>query len=407
MNIRIHKYLPYIVVIIFSTTCYALFVNEVDYLQVFFMALFSILFIAGFRYRKNDIYLYLIIFFQIVSILYTGVFSISSFFYGLMFMFTFLYYKDAVNRKIIELPSLIILLKYIIFAYAIVQTIQFVSVNIGLPAFNYYGVEENGVYRYNALSNEPSHTSRICLIIIIAYMYLWQIQNNRRYSIKNVIGSDKWIWLSYIYILVMSTSATAFIVLPFTFLFFIKPKTIILSISAFVILGWGAIEFIDYPAFVRIRELVPVLFTLDPDMIAAVDNSGSARINPFLYYFNDFDIESFKFWFGFGRGYSEPMLIERVLGHSTDWEKGAGGVFPIFFYDYGLLAGISFLFFLYHFCLSKKCKMFFFIWIIFISSGSLNSYYQWLFICLSYTCIFFIRNSQNDLKNGFQYNRVK
>ena len=380
-RIMVYKYLPYIVIIIFSTTCYALFVNELDYLQVFFMALFMILFIAKFKYRKDDIYIYMIVFLQILSILFS-----------LMFMFTYLYYKDAICRNSIELPNLINLLKYIIYAYAIVQTVQSVCVNVGLPAFNYYGVVENGIYRYNALSNEPSHTSRICLILIVAYMYLWQIQNNTRYKIIRVLKEDKWLWLSYVYTLVMSTSAMAFLVLPFTFFFFIKARALAIYIPVFILVCFLAVIYIDIPSFVRIKELIPILFTFDTDMIALVDNSGSARINPIIYYFEDFDVSSAKFWFGFGRGYSEPMLIERVMGHPTDWVKGAGGVFPVYFYDFGLLAGLSFLLFLFHFCFSKNNKMFIFIWILFISSGSFNCYYQWLFICLSYSCIFYGRH---------------
>lgn len=389
MKCSYKKYLPYMVVVIYSTTVYLLVRDEVDYFQVFFMAFLSFLFFLRFKYRKEDNYLYMILILMIFSILYTGVFRYTSFVYSILFICTFIYYKDAMYTGKIKISALIVLLKYIIYAYAIVQTIQFLSVSLGLPAFNYYGVSEYGYARYNSLSNEPSHTARICLILILAYMYLWQIKENANYTFNKVFHQDKWLWISYIYTLLMSTSAMAYLIIPFTFLFFLNYKTIIVSIPIFIIIIVLSIKYIDIPAFVRIKELLPALLSLDTEIIAKADLSGSARINPFLYYFEDFNLHSMKFILGFGNGYSGPMLMERVLGHETELTSGAGGVFPNLFYDYGLFVGMSFIIALIHFCFSKQFIMLILTWLLFISTGSFNCYYQWLFICLSYSCIYF------------------
>ncbi len=265
-----------------------------------------------------------------------------------------------------------------------VQVIQQISLLANIPPLNgvQFYIADN---RFNSLSNEPSHTARIVPILMLTYMYLRKFTTGKKYSFRD-IKTDKVLWCTYLYVILTSGSSLGFMTVLFPFLCFISMRNILVySLSGGLVVGL-CIAYIKNPAFDRIKNLIPILLSLDPDMIRMIDNSGAARINPYIYYFQDLNFLDLKYWFGFGRGYSEPMLIERVLGHKTDLSSGAGGLFPVMFYDYGLIAGLATIYAIGKTTFTKNNKVFIIFWILFISSGDLNSYYQWLYICLGYTC---------------------
>lgn len=368
--------------------------GALDYFQVLIMCLSSFLYLRNFSIKRNEACLYLLIISMFISVIYTKVLAITSFVYSIFFIFTFIEYKRCVEKQLITLDNFEKFLKYIIYAYCIVIIIQQISKVLGLPIFNglAFYTDEN---RFNALSNEPSHTSRILLICMVSYMYIKQIISGHKYTITEAFKKDKKLWLAYIYTLATSGSATAFISIPIAFLFFLSLKNFLIYGSIFIIAIIAAINYIETPFFIRIKELFSVLLTFDTEIISYVELSGAARINPYIYYIQDFDLFSLDTWFGKGNGYAGPMLLERVLGHESKMEGAeAGGIFPVLFYDYGLLSGLTFLFCLFKLCLHKKHLFFIFIWITIFSSTTFNSYMQWLFFCISYTTIYLFKKNK-------------
>lgn len=401
LSIKIHikySFIAILIIVVFSTTFYVFMgENNLDYFQVLIMSLVSSLLFCNFSIIKNEIPLYILIFMMLVSIYYSKIFNLTSFIYSTFFIFTFIQYKHIINKNHLSIDKYYNVIKFLIIAYGIVLVIQQISRLLNLPVLN--GLEfYTDKYRYNALSNEPSHTSIIILVLMVTYMYTNEIINKQKYKFNNIYKKDKLLWFIYLYILSTSGSATAFLVIPITFLYFINLKNLIIYSLIGSITISLAIAYIDIPAFIRIRELVPILFSLDPEMISLVDQSASARINPIIYYFQDYNVNSTDTWFGKGCDYAEPMLMDRIVGDNNRFKTGAGGVFPILFYDYGLLAGICFLFCLFKYTYSKNQPFFIIIWFAFFYSATFNSYLQWIYITLAYTTIYFHKTYKHAYK---------
>lgn len=394
------RLITYSTILIFSTTFY-IFVDLnsfIDYFQVSIMCVSSFLLLKNFSIQKSDISLYIFILTLLGSTLYTGIFNLFSLIYSLLFILTFIEYKHLIKINSISANKFTKILRTIIFSYGIVLIIQQLSKYLKIPAINGLPFYIDN-YRYNSLSNEPSHTSIIILIIMISYMYVKSLSLNGRYNISYAFKKDYLLWGTYLYILLTSGSSTGFLVIPVTFLYFIRLRNLVIFIILLITIFSLSITYIDIPAFIRIKELLPVLLTLDPEQISFIDQSGAARINPILYYFSDFNITSPQTWFGYGRGYSEPMLMDRIIGINNEYATGAGGVFPILFYDYGLISGILFLICLYKHCYSNKTFFLIIIWILFFYSATLNSYLQWLYFTISYSTIHYTKS--NKKKNEY------
>lgn len=391
------RLIAYLIILVFSTTFY-IFVNSnsVDYFQVFIMCIASSLLVYDFKIKRSDIALYIFLLSLFFSVFYSRVFDIFSLMYSLLFVLTFIEYKHLIEIGSITIDKYIKFLRTIIFSYGIVLLIQQLSKYLRIPVLNGLSFYTDN-YRYNSLSNEPSHTSIIMLVVIVSYMYVQGLSLNCKYKIRYALKKDYLLWLTYLYILSTSGSTTGFLVIPITFLYFVRLKNLVVFASLLIVIVFLAINYLDIPAFIRAKELLPVLLTLDPDEISFIDQSGAARINPILYYFSDFDIASFKTWLGYGRGYSEPMLMNRIVGVNNEFMTGAGGVFPILFYDYGLISGILFLFCLYKYCFMKETFFLFVVWIFFFYSATLNSYLQWLYFTTSYSTIYFFKFNKKKL----------
>lgn len=391
------KLIAYLIILVFSTTFY-IFVNSnsLDYFQVFIMCVASSLFVYDFKIKRSDIVLYIFLWSLFFSVFCSGIFDMFSLMYSLLFVLTFIEYKHIIEINSISIDKYIKILRSIIFSYGIVLLIQQLSKYLRIPVLNGVSFYIDN-YRYNSLSNEPSHTSIIMLVVIVSYMYVQGLSLNYKYKVSYAFKKDYLLWLTYLYILLTSGSTTGFLVIPITFLYFVRLKNLAVFALLLIIIAFLAINYLDIPAFIRVKELLPVLLTLDPDEISFIDQSGAARINPILYYFSDFNIVSFKTWFGYGRGYSEPMLMDRIVGVNNEFVTGAGGVFPILFYDYGLISGILFLICLYKYCFTRKTFFLFVVWIFFFYSATLNSYLQWLYFIISYSTIYFFKLNERKL----------
>ena len=387
----------YLIIVVFSTTFYP-FMNDnaIDYFQLFVMVVMSCSFLMDFKIFRDDIPFWILIFLLTASSWINGFSKVISLFYGILFVFTFFQYKHLLYKKCMSAYNYRILLKRLVYAYFIVIIIQQFSKIIGAPILNGLSFYTDD-FRFNSLSNEPSHSSIILMVIMISYIYMSKIVLGKEYQFKMVYGEDRILWFAYFYALLTSGSSTAFLVVPVTMCYFINCRSFFIALSGILFICYLSITYIDNPAFERIQQLLPSLLSLDPELIALADLSGASRINPVIYYIQDFNINSLNTWIGLGRGYSEPMLMERVLGHETDAVRGSGGIFPILFYDYGLMCG---LFFLYYYCFNKNCRFFIVLWICFFYSADLNTYLQWIYITLAFTTGYFYKHAIEIIPNN-------
>ena len=72
--------------------------------------------------------------------------------------------------------------------------------------------------------------------------------------------------------------------------YFINCRSFFIALSGILFICYLSITYIDNPAFERIQQLLPSLLSLDPELIALADLSGASRINPVIYYIQDFNI---------------------------------------------------------------------------------------------------------------------
>lgn len=388
-NYKIRNYLePYSILFVYSTSLLVFLTeNQLNLLQVAVLALVSVRNIGKLKCGRSELCLFGFISCLLISILYTGIFKMTSFVYTCCFIISFLVLKSYIDNGKISLRHFTLIIKFIFYSYAIVLFIQQISYLLGLPVFNGgWAVYDRG--SCNSLANECSHTSRIIILLAISYIYLQEISTGKKYTLSRLLKEDRRFFLVFSYLELTTVSGTGVICFILFFFFFIKPKNVLIIAG---IMGgfYVLIQNVDIPAFSRIRALIDVIFSLDTDAIRLADNSASARINPYIYYVEDFNISSIKTWLGYGYGYSQPMLIERVIGYPTEYTSGAGGVYPVLFYDYGLIAGLAFMNILFKFCFRRKTFFYLILWLIIFASTDLNTYMQWLFISVTYAVNFF------------------
>lgn len=136
----------------------------------------------------------------------------------------------------------------------------------------------------------------------------------------------------------------------------------------------------------RIFAIVSPILKGNPEEVYAIDASASARINPYIYYFQEFDAFSINTWIGHGCDYGSKHTWELLTGGSDSQSLMAGGLSGLL-YDYGVLTFIVYLYFIFNICHIKSYETLIF-FTLFLANG-VNFYSNWLFFMIIYSISYF------------------
>ncbi len=309
----------------------------------------------------------------------------STVIYSWMFSLLFLTYRQLLLEDTFDINTFLKLLKYLIYAYAIVLVIQQICVVVGLPVFlaSHYSVTEP--WKLNSLAAEPSWSARSIGFLMFAYILTRKLNLKRYYNFKEDFNDDRMIWISFMWSMLTMNSATAFLFIFIVFGLFLKFRNI-LFILFLMIIATISLTYVDVTSFNRFFKLFTATLTLNPMEMIKADSSGSIRLVPMIVVFDIIGFTTINDWFGHGID-SVQKFINILYPGLPDGFSG-GGMFFIW-YEYGF---ISFLLFTI-FSLISIMKKFAFnkivIWLFLVFFYGVNSQIVWMCITILYTLKFF------------------
>jgi len=397
INSRFKKYLMYWILLVFSVVFYE-FIDlqtNLNNLMIYTMFLSPVFYVFYHkRLEWSDASLIVVFLLMLMSnIIHPEYFRISTVLYSGLFFTTFLLYKSLCKTNTITIIQYQKIIKYIIYAYAIVLIIQQLQTALGLPVFNRIPWAFNEAYKLNTLSQEPSNTLLIMPLLMFSYIKMAEIlRKEKRYHFVNDIKKDKYVWLAFLYVCLTCGSFTVFFSLPVFFCYFINRKTLrYLPFVLFVGLGIGLVAFF---VIQKSNTFLLERFTnlLQNTNITAGniggDSSSSVRTMPFIVFFQSFNFFDISTWMGHGIDQFELRTSIALFGNNYKLGAGNKNILALF-YDYGLIAGLFFFYFLIKNTAPKLWSFEMLFYILLFTIIDFNHYVLWIYILLMYTNMYF------------------
>ena len=240
----------------------------------------------------------------------------------------------------------------------------------------------------NSLSIEPSHSARIVGALFLSLLRMYEIEWGKEHvTLSTIYQDNKWVLLGFLWTMLTMGSGSAIVCLLILALYFIRPKyaiptTVLLLLFLFVA------PYIKYKPLQRITAITEAAFTLNSKTISDADLSASARVLPYIYTIQHFDLSKLETWIGNGTD----------SGRNNDkWgrKRMIGGMS-----DYGFLSYIFALVFIFSCCIRRFFSIETLFFIILLMAEIRNVYVWWAVLMLFTVTKYFY---ENNIKSRIDY----
>lgn len=256
----------------------------------------------------------------------------STLIYTGMFISLFLAYIRVLYSSGLTVELFKKLLEWLIYLYAITLLIQLICFFLGLPIFNRINIDlGHGFPRLNSLAPEPAWAARILTLMMLLYCCLADYLKGYKIGLKEIIKEDKLVFISYVFVIIACGSTTGLLFAGVFLCRFVNIKSL-LYVVILVLAVFAVGDMIGISSFDRVLKFIPVLFTLDEDLIINVDTSGASRIVPTLAAIKQVSLTSLEGWVG--HGVDADVGTYRIGSIETN-----GGAFSLW-YNYGFVVQI-------------------------------------------------------------------
>lgn len=371
--------------------------DQRNYLVILALFIIPVLLWVRFPFLRSGelrVYIFFLSLFPSVF-LHWSAFRASSFLYGLMFLFAFLYFIRLLHRNEFKREDFVKLIRVLIYAYALVLFIQQICVIFHLPVINQIIISADAEFKLNALAPEPSYAGAILPLLMFSYIRMCEMAQEGKYNFVHGFRQDKTLWLAFLYTCLTMGSGTAFIALILLFLYIADFRNIKRMLWGFLglLLMIVVLEVSHMEAYERAKAFLSVVFTFDPATIILTDHSASFRVVPSIMYAQMVHPFSLNAWFGFGIDYDVTYFPQVIPG--LEEGNGTGGIFPTFVMNFGLLAAICFVWMIKQYCFRKWWSFESLYWVIMISVWGFNNQFAWGAIFLLACTKYFYENERN------------
>ncbi|WP_323039889.1 hypothetical protein [Gemmobacter sp.] len=258
--------------------------------------------------------------------------DLSSISYTGLLAMCYLGLVSCLMTGLIERDIVVVFLRRLIFAFAIVSMLQAATSLTGLPVPNQLATK--GLWSYNSLAVEPSHLGRVLPMSMLTYLILRRTAPGTTVSASRLLWQERWLVIAFLTSILLSGSTLAVMAAPIALLFAMPARWIVL-LSGIAVILWPMISIISLPALQRGLNFILVLPSMNIDELVSTDLSAAVRVMPALVYFNKVEFSSSQFWFGGGISAIKPFLQEDIVGVADD-QLGAGA-FPGLIIAFGAL----------------------------------------------------------------------
>ena len=320
----------------------------------------------------------------------------STVIYSSMFIVSFITYKQLLYKDVFKIEDFEKLIRYLIYAYALVLIIQQLCVLLGLPIFNLSNYNPAEPWKLNSLTSEPSHSARIMGLLMFSFILIKQSILNRKYSFSMDSKSDRIVWVSFFWTMITMNSGTAFLFIIIIFSLFLNFKNILALIFS-IFLVTILINFLDITSFERTFKIIEATTTFNINEIIRADPSAATRIIPMMLLSQLADISSVNGWFGHGIDHVSTILNNLVYigGMPDNWS--GGGMFLIWI-EYGFLSFFLFTIISFISIFDKKNLFTIVFWFFLVFMYGVNSQIVWITIILLFTIKYFKKKRESVRK---------
>lgn len=398
--------IPVVLIFVSLATSPDIFLSEKDdrnFLLISILAVSSILYLFTFRIYKSDMSIYLFLLAMLVSCLIVNrnVLNIYSLAYTFLFVFTFLFYKKELLRGAMNIATYIILSRYLIYVYFLVLIFQQLCVMLGfpIPLAGNYNVETP--WKLSSIAAEPSHTSLNVVILMYSYIVCREISMQRNYHPFHDLKNDFFVWVSFLWIMISSNSASAVLLAGLLIPKFLRLQNLIFF-TLVVSIFWLGISYLSLDALERAKAFAVALVSFDISNIISADHSGSYRIIPAILIFLELSLLDLNQFFGNGMGYVSEFLYKVMPG--TPIGYSTGGVM-VLWAEQGLIPFSFFIIFCLQRCvLLKRPLSIAMLFIALFLSNGINTQTVWFYIFVLFTIRQFAVNKFHETSGSFYSN---
>lgn len=366
-----------------TTLAFALGEDRRNYILIAAMGLSPLILVFTPSISGNDIKMYFIIMLSIFCPLLNHPESMrwSTVLYGCMFCLYFislchlLVFSNASQNDIMKV------LKCLIFAYAIVLMIQQLCVLFGLPIFNVSNYSIREPWKLNSLMSEPEHSGRMVGLLMYSYLTVKSIISGKE-SFAKSWKSEKLLWCAFLWCMLTSLSAGAYLFLLIVLTKFMTSKNFLQITFILLVFFFIANFLIESVALERFIKFSSAALTFDINKMCQADLSAALRIVPSILCIQHIDLSTIDGWFGHGIDYVSTFMSNYINGVETGYT--GGGLF-LTAVEYGFLVFIVLAVITFRLCYDKNNKIpTIFFWVFSVLFVGMNSQITWSTITMLY-----------------------
>ncbi len=310
----------------------------------------------------------------------------STLIYTSMYVCFFLSYLRILYASDINAEMFMKLIRWIIYAYAIVLIIQLGCFFTGLPIFNKINIDINhGFPRLNTLGAEPSWSARMIVLMLYVHICLSDYAKGYKQSLNELYHENKLLIFAFLFTLIMCGSTTGLFFGAIFLLRFIDLKSIFYIVVGLILITIVA-EHFELSSFTRIEKFVPALLTLDEQAIIRTDGSGASRIIPTIQAFKFITLNQFESWVGYGVDYDQSVVHFPGI-------KANGGLFSLWI-NHGVIVQLLYWYIIFSICTIKKEWMSIALAIMFIAGGVLINVQMLWFLLIMFATYKYITSKE-------------
>ena len=369
--------------ILMTSLAFTLGDDRRNYILIAAMGISPLIIVLTPLITRNDANIYFIIMLFIFCPLlnHPATMRWSTVLYGCMFCLYFIALCHLFMFSNISQSDIMKLLKYLLFAYAIVLIMQQLCVLLGLPIFNVSNYSIKEPWKLNSLMSEPEHSGRMVGLLMYSYLTIKSIKLGNE-SFLESWKSEKLLWCAFIWCMLTSMSAGAYLFLFIVLTKFITYKNFLQIASCLSAVFLAANFFIESLALERFVKFSSAALTFDIYKMCQADLSAALRIVPSILCIQQIDLSTVDGWFGHGVDYVSTFMSKYIRGVEIGYT--GGGLF-LTAVEYGFLVFVVLAIVTFKLCYDKNNKIpTILFWVFSVLFVGVNSQITWATITMLY-----------------------
>lgn len=369
--------------ILMTSLAFALGDDRRNYILIAAMGISPLIIVLTPLITRNDANIYIIIILSIFCPLLTHPATMrwSTVLYGCMFYLYLMALCHLFMFSNISQGDIMKLLKCLLFAYAIVLIIQQLCVLFGLPIFNVSNYNIKEPWKLNSLMSEPEHSGRMVGLLMYSYLTIKSIKSGDESFVESW-KSEKWLWCAFIWCVLTSLSAGAYLFFFIVLTKFMTSKNFLQIAFSLSVVFLATNFLIESVALDRFIKFSSAALTFDIYKMCQADLSAALRIVPSILCIQQIDLSTIDGWFGHGIDYVSTFMSNYIKGVESGYT--GGGLF-LTAVEYGFLVFIVLVVVTFKLCYDRNSKIpTILFWVFSVLFVGVNSQITWATITMLY-----------------------